>query len=136
MQRQESQNMQRDHEMWSPYKGSGLIFVSPSLPLPAQPPTDGLCLLPGHRCAFPSAPWRSTQEEDGHGQDPADLGAPGMGDPLLIPHAQGDTSLISQVPGADPPPGTFVSSCPGSGPPAGSQLQPGSREMGWKSKGP
>ena len=76
-------------------------------------PRGGLCIPPGHCLELPSAPWRSTQGENGHGQDPADFEPPGMGDPLLIFQAQGDTSFISQLSDADPPPGTGVASCPG-----------------------
>lgn len=49
----------------------------------------------------------------GCGQDPAGSEPPGTGDPSLIIQAQGDTSFISHLSGADPPPGTGVASCPG-----------------------
>ena len=89
-----------------------LCFPQPSN-ISRASPWDGVCLPPGHYLEAPSAPWRSAQEEDGRGQDPAEFEPPGTGDSSLIFQKQGDTSFISQLAGASPPPVTGVASCPG-----------------------
>lgn len=71
-----------------------LIFVFPKLQLSAEHPL-GMVSASHQLIALRVPPWRSTRERGGCGQDPDDFEPPGMGDPLLIFQAEGDTSFTS-----------------------------------------